>query len=62
MSYKAMADAHQLGAEIRNFLKRNKDDNAAIDELQVEIQEAYFEEHGTILKKVWQAERQWHYE
>ena len=33
MSYKAMADAHQLGTEIRNFLERNRDDSDAINEL-----------------------------
>ena len=49
MNYKAMADAHQLGTEIRHFLKRNRDDSDAINELQVAIQVAYFEERGVSL-------------
>ena len=58
MSYKAMADAHQLGTEIRRFLERNRDDSDAINELQTEIQVAYFEERGVSLVVEWK-ERQW---
>lgn len=56
MSYKAMADAHQLGTEIRNFLERNHDDSEAIDELQAAIQLAYLEECGVVLREEWQQE------
>lgn len=56
MSYKAMADAHQLGTEIRNFLERNRDDSDAINELQAEIQVAYLEECGVVLREEWQQE------
>lgn len=57
MSYKAMADAHQLGTEIRNFLERNRDDYDAINELQAEIQVAYLEKRGVVLREEWQQEK-----
>lgn len=57
MSYKAMADAHQLGTEIRNFLERNCDDSDAINELQAAIQVAYLEECGVVLREEWQQEK-----
>lgn len=57
MSYKAMADAHQLGTEIRHFLKRNRDDSDAINELQAAIQVAYLEECGVVLREEWQQEK-----
>lgn len=56
MSYKAMADAHQLETEIRHFLKRNRDDSDAINELQAAIQVAYLEECGVVLREEWQQE------
>lgn len=56
MSYKAMADAHQLGTEIRNFLERNRDDSDAINELQAAIQVAYLEKCGVVLREEWQQE------
>lgn len=57
MSYKAMADAHQLGTEIRNFLERNRDDSDAINELQAEIQVAYLEKRGVVLREEQQQEK-----
>ena len=57
MSYKAMADAHQLGTEIRNFLERNRDDSDAINELQAAIQVAYLEKRGVVLREEWQQEK-----
>lgn len=57
MSYKAMADAHQLETEIRHFLKRNRDDSDAINELQAAIQVAYLEECGVVLREEWQQEK-----
>lgn len=54
MSYKAMAEAHQIAKEIRAFIRENHNDGEAIDELQVEIQLIYSEERGVILREAWE--------